>query len=191
MYDPARVRYPLKRVGERGSGKWKRISWDEALDEIADSMHRRPSSRRAAIGSSGIHGPGISLGAQTAGAARLRVLLDSTTLDMNTEIGDGHRGCGETFGKIVFERSADDYFFSDLIVCWGVQPGYYTQIPNAHFLTEARYNGAQIVCITPDFSASSIRTRPAGFRSSRAATPPSASASPTCWSRRGWSIATS
>jgi DMSO reductase family type II enzyme molybdopterin subunit len=83
------------------------------------------------------------------------VLLDSTGLDMNTEIGDGHRGVGETFGKILFERSADDYFYSDMIVCWGSNP-YYTQIPNAHFLTEARYAGAEIICITPDFNASSI-----------------------------------
>ena len=35
LYHPERLLYPLKRVGERGEGKWKRISWDEALDEIA------------------------------------------------------------------------------------------------------------------------------------------------------------
>lgn len=35
LYHPERLLYPLKRTGERGSGKWKRISWDEALDEIA------------------------------------------------------------------------------------------------------------------------------------------------------------
>lgn len=33
-----RVNYPLKRVGERGSGEWKRITWDEALDEIAETL---------------------------------------------------------------------------------------------------------------------------------------------------------
>ena len=35
LYHPERLLYPLKRVGSRGEGKWKRISWDEALDEIA------------------------------------------------------------------------------------------------------------------------------------------------------------
>lgn len=35
---PDRVNYPLKRVGERGSGQWQRISWDQALDEIADKL---------------------------------------------------------------------------------------------------------------------------------------------------------
>lgn len=38
LYHPERLLYPLKRVGERGEGKWKRISWDEALDEIAEKL---------------------------------------------------------------------------------------------------------------------------------------------------------
>ena len=37
-YDPARVQYPMKRAGERGEGKWERISWDQALGEIADKL---------------------------------------------------------------------------------------------------------------------------------------------------------
>jgi thiosulfate reductase/polysulfide reductase chain A len=35
LYDPDRLKYPLKNVGERGKPKWKRISWEEALDEAA------------------------------------------------------------------------------------------------------------------------------------------------------------
>lgn len=38
LYHPERLLYPLKRVGERGEGKWKRITWDEALDEIAAKL---------------------------------------------------------------------------------------------------------------------------------------------------------
>ncbi len=38
LYHPERLLYPLKRVGKRGEGKWKRITWDEALDEIATKL---------------------------------------------------------------------------------------------------------------------------------------------------------
>lgn len=38
IYSKERLRHPLKRTGERGEGKWKRISWDEALDTIATRM---------------------------------------------------------------------------------------------------------------------------------------------------------
>jgi anaerobic selenocysteine-containing dehydrogenase len=37
-YDPDRILYPLKRVGARGEGKWKRIGWDEALAEVAQKL---------------------------------------------------------------------------------------------------------------------------------------------------------
>lgn len=39
-YHPDRVLYPLCRVGKRGEGKWKRISWDEALDAVAQNLLR-------------------------------------------------------------------------------------------------------------------------------------------------------
>ncbi|MBI5196762.1 MAG: molybdopterin-dependent oxidoreductase [Nitrospirae bacterium] len=38
--DPDRILYPMKRVGKRGEGKWKRISWDAALDEVAVRLKR-------------------------------------------------------------------------------------------------------------------------------------------------------
>ena len=39
LYNPNRLKYPLKRIGKRGEGKWKRISWDEALDTIATKIN--------------------------------------------------------------------------------------------------------------------------------------------------------
>jgi anaerobic selenocysteine-containing dehydrogenase len=38
LNNPDRLKYPLKREGERGEGKWKRLSWDEALDIIARKL---------------------------------------------------------------------------------------------------------------------------------------------------------
>lgn len=38
VYDPARILYPMKLVGEKGSGKFERISWEEALDTIASKL---------------------------------------------------------------------------------------------------------------------------------------------------------
>jgi anaerobic selenocysteine-containing dehydrogenase len=35
VYHPDRLKYPLRRIGERGSGQWQRISWEQALDEIS------------------------------------------------------------------------------------------------------------------------------------------------------------
>ena len=38
LYDPDRLKSPMVRVGERGSGKWKAISWDEAIAQVAASL---------------------------------------------------------------------------------------------------------------------------------------------------------
>ena len=43
-YSPERLLYPQKRVGEKGEGRFERISWDEALDTIADRLASMPAS---------------------------------------------------------------------------------------------------------------------------------------------------
>ncbi|MBN1626128.1 MAG: molybdopterin-dependent oxidoreductase, partial [Deltaproteobacteria bacterium] len=47
LYHPDRLRFPLKRKGERGEGKWERISWDEALSTIANRLLELRSSHGA------------------------------------------------------------------------------------------------------------------------------------------------
>jgi anaerobic selenocysteine-containing dehydrogenase len=38
FYHPDRLNFPVKRAGDRGENKWKQISWEQALDEIADKI---------------------------------------------------------------------------------------------------------------------------------------------------------
>jgi len=39
LYNPNRNKYPMKRVGERGSNQWERMSWDDALTEISTKIN--------------------------------------------------------------------------------------------------------------------------------------------------------
>ena len=55
MYGKQRILYPLKRVGERGDGKWERISWEQAMSEVADkfidhSVEHGPESITCGLG---------------------------------------------------------------------------------------------------------------------------------------------
>ncbi|MDH3883991.1 MAG: molybdopterin-dependent oxidoreductase, partial [Desulfobacterales bacterium] len=61
LYHKDRLNYPLKRVGNRGEGKWERISWDDALDEIAQKFQKIKSESGAeALASVGGTGRGFS-----------------------------------------------------------------------------------------------------------------------------------
>ena len=60
---PDRVLYPLKRVGERGSGEWERVTWDEAMDDIAKRLQKvigQYGPEAFAVAQSGATGQGDS-----------------------------------------------------------------------------------------------------------------------------------
>ncbi len=154
MYSEARLRSPLKRKGPRGSGEWEEISWEQACGEIAEQLIDilvTDGPGRLVLD------PGGNIVSQLAwmSITRLWDRLDGLYLDINCELGDDQQGAAITYGEPSGERSGDDYFHSDLVFIWGGNPAY-TQIPNFHFLTEARYNGTTIVAISPDVNASAI-----------------------------------
>ena len=57
---PRRVNYPLRRIGERGSGEWERVSWDDALDDIARRLDELRSRYGSGTLASMIGGPHAS-----------------------------------------------------------------------------------------------------------------------------------
>jgi DMSO reductase family type II enzyme molybdopterin subunit len=152
MNQPARVTRPLRRTGARGDASWQEVSWEQALTDIADRL----LDVLVRDGPDAVVFDGNATGLAAAAAVqRFAYQLGAITLDLNTEVGDEQQGAAVTFGTPIACRSADDYFNSDLVLIWGGNPAY-TQIPNFHFLAEARYNGARILAISPDFNASAV-----------------------------------
>jgi len=153
---PTRLRYPLKRVGKRGAGRWKRISWGEALDEVArhvvDALARRGGQGvMFEGGSNGGFGSGL------AGTQRFFRQIGAPVIDGSGVLGDLVTGPPICFGTRLPGGSSDDWFRCDYLVVWEFNP-IYTRIPDAHYLTEARYRGARVVTIAPDYSPSAIHT---------------------------------
>jgi DMSO reductase family type II enzyme molybdopterin subunit len=153
---PSRVSHPLRRVGPRGAGRWKRISWDEALSEIGatlvDVLERR--------GGEGVlcqFGGHIDYGPTTAGSFRFFGQLGAPIIDTAAEIGDLPVGATITLGLPFTDGSSDDWFRSDYLVLWAFNP-VATRIPDAHFVNEARYRGGRVVCIAPDYNQTAIHS---------------------------------
>jgi DMSO reductase family type II enzyme molybdopterin subunit len=154
MYGPGRLSVPLKRVGERGGGQWQQISWDLALREIAEKLVDIAEKDGT---DSIVHdlGPHFDNGPTTAGRVRFFGMLGATLSDDWAEIGDLNIGAALTFGFPHVGGGSDEWFLSDYLVVWMMNPSV-TQIPDAHFLFEAKYDGAELVVIDPQYSATAV-----------------------------------
>ncbi len=154
MYEGDRLRYPLKRVGKRGEGKWQRVSWDEITEEIADKI----------IDIFEKHGPGkmmthtgsgnLSM-VRLAAPYRFASLVGGVQLDIFTDVGDLNTGAHLAYGNPLESFTSDAWFDADYIMLSLFNPNA-TRIPDAHYLWEAKYNGARVVSVAPDYNPSSI-----------------------------------
>ncbi len=144
-----RLRYPMRRLGERGSGEWERISWDEALDEIADALIDAIESS----GPESILKEGTPEVAASIGTERFLGMFGATVTDLNGSINDFAPGHHLTFGKFFPILGEGEMFRSDTLILWHLNP-VYTLIPVFHNLSEARYHGTEIVLFSPDVSPS-------------------------------------
>jgi DMSO reductase family type II enzyme molybdopterin subunit len=155
MLGPDRIRHPLERVGPRGSGRWRRISWEEAFTKLADALLDaiEEGGPETVVYDNGTSN--VDSGPSTVGEMRLFTLLGATLLDSFGGTGDLAMGGFQTWGTIFVDGSADDWMRADTLVFWHCNPTV-TRIPDAHFGVEARYAGAEVIQIAPDFSPSAV-----------------------------------
>ena len=154
MYEGDRLRYPMKRAGERGEGKWQRISWDQATTEIADKII--DIFEKYGPGNLMTHtGSGNLSHIRFAAPYRMASLLGGIQLDIFTDVGDLNTGAHLAYGDPLQSFTSDAWFDADYIMMTLFNPNA-TRIPDAHYIWEARYNGARIVSVAPDYNPSSI-----------------------------------
>lgn len=154
MYEPDRLLYPMKRVGERGAGQWKRISWDEAITEVATHLHdglveKGPASNYVHIGA------GVLTEARAASIKRLGALIGAVRPYIASYVGDMFPGVSVVYGEGNVGCTYDFVFQTNVAIFWGCNPNI-SRIPDAHYLWEGKYNGSKIIVITPEFNGTAI-----------------------------------
>ena len=165
VYAPDRLQYPMRRVGGKGSGVWARISWDEAIGEIADRWQGIIAEHgAAAILPYSFSG---TLGLLQGSVAGVRLWRRMGTTGLEGSL------CGiaaETAVKMTLGAlqapDARDVRHSRLIVIWGHNPA--STAPHfVPFLRDAQRAGAHVVVIDPRRTTTArsadehIRPRPA------------------------------
>ena len=152
---PARLLYPLARVGPKGSGAFARISWDEALEGIAAELGEVASKHgpEAIWPFVGTGSMGLIQGIYSAGRRLWNALGTSRHVVTVCTIAGGF-GTGYTLGDNRVGMDPETLRLSKLVVLWGAN----VLSTNPHLwrsILEARRSGALVVAIDP------IRTRTA------------------------------
>ncbi|MBK7251848.1 MAG: nitrate reductase subunit alpha [Gammaproteobacteria bacterium] len=145
--DPAKAREYKSR---RGMGGFVRVRWDEANEIIAAAnLHTvRQHGPDRVIGFSPI--PAMSMVSYASGARYLS-LLGGACLSFYDWYCDLPPSSPQVWGEQTDVPESADWYNSRYIIAWGSNVPQ-TRTPDAHFFTEARYNGTKTVAITPDYS---------------------------------------
>jgi len=146
VYDPERILYPLKRVGKRGEGKWERISWEQALSEIADKMRASRQRRRDGIV--------YHVGRPGEDGYTNRVIqawgVDGHNSHTNICSSSARAGYNFWAGQ---DRPSPDYANARviLLISSHLETGHYFN-PHAQRIIEAKTDGAKLITFDPRLS---------------------------------------
>ncbi len=153
-YSPERLLHPMRRSGPKGSGRFVRIGWDEALREIAERLGAIASrDARRILPYSYAGTMGLVQGESMAG--RFFNRLGASRLDRTICSAAGKAGLLHTLGGPV-GMDVEQYVDSRLILLWGTN----SITSNLHFwrlAQEARRRGARLVAIDPYRSDTAAR----------------------------------
>jgi DMSO reductase family type II enzyme molybdopterin subunit len=154
MYEQDRLLHPMRRVGKRGEGKWERITWEEAIHEVASNLYDTllddgPAGNYVHIGA------GVLTEARAASIKRLGTLLGAVRPYIASYVGDMFPGVSVVYGEGNIGCTFDFLYKSNVQIYWGCNPNT-SRIPDAHYVWEGKYNGGKVIVITPEFNSTAI-----------------------------------
>lgn len=154
VYSPERLQHPLRRVGPRGEDRFERVSWDEALGDIAAKLrelHDRHGGQSIAF-------------TRTSGASafgnfhRLSSLLQATNFVGGVDMAV-HMGLNTALGyRGMYAQDANEWTDrpnAKVVLVWGNNPAE-TSMTSFRFLLDAQEAGTTIVVVDPRYSATAM-----------------------------------
>ena len=154
MYSDRRIKYPMKRAGARGEGKWERISWEEAAKTITDEWKRiREAYGKQALAFFQASG-NIALlhGIMPGATARLANMLEGTTLDASLDAAMTvgiNRVVGNAGPWVSSEPK--DYVNAKTMIAWGANVTD-AQPQSWHFVADALEKGVKLIVVDPVYT---------------------------------------
>jgi anaerobic selenocysteine-containing dehydrogenase len=145
IYDPKRLKYPMKRTGAKGEGKFERISWDEAIETITAKWKELIETEGPeSILPYSFYG---NMGRLSAEGMDRRFFhrLGASQLDRSICSSAGSEGLKYTMGG-GFGIDPEDTIHSKLIIFWGIN-AVSTNMHQVVLAQKARKNGAKIIVI--------------------------------------------
>jgi anaerobic dimethyl sulfoxide reductase subunit A len=156
VYSDERLKYPLRRVGQRGEGIFERISWDEALDEVASKIKeiKRNYGNSSILLVPGGGNQGMLHGV-TPHALMLHQIGGYTRMWGAPSYEGDLFASMATYGTMMTGNAREDLLNSKLIIMWGWNPANTVWDPGTSFMiSRAKEKGIKIYVIDPIFTDS-------------------------------------
>ena len=160
-YHPDRIKYPMKRVGERGEGKFERISWDKAYEIILKNFKEISEKY-------GWKSIGWVLGGPGAGTTKFGAYLRLASLTQSTRVsawgyGDAGLPCGSRVilgHQFPYMHLHGEFWqrkYPELLMIWATNPAEAMPLQNMRKVMDAKEIGTQVIVVDPRFTVTASK----------------------------------